>query len=271
MKFYKSFLFLFSLNSLIVFPVWFFLDLRFLIPVFVFLLCFNLFLLFFITFYLRKIFSFSTFVPEDPHGVQMTFENLKNSYNLNNIQLLKTKQFNFSFFYFGNGYHFFVVLSEDLLESFSKEEIKYFLSYPFQMIQSGDLVVLNLLSGFLFLTEKLLYFLNYPVFSFKKNTDKKRNLILVLVLKALSSMTKKILYNRDKNLFPEKDKKSKKKQALCLWKLDSLITVKPPKVSPFMAPFFLTNPLTDSAWRCYISLQPLIKDRVKLLTGTYPP
>ena len=271
MKFYKSFLFLFGLNFLFIFPVWLFLDLRFLIPVFVFLLFLNLFFLFFITFYLRKFFSFSSFPPEDPYGAYLIFEDLKNSYNLNNIQLLKIKRSGFSLFYFGNGYQFFVVLSEELLESVSKEELKCLLSYPFQMILSGDLAFLTLLSGFLFLMEKLLYLLNYPLFSFKKNPDKKENLTLIFILKVFSLITKNIFYRRDKNLFSDKDKKSKKKQALALWKLDSLTTVKPPKVFPFMASLFLTNPLTDSTWQCYISLQPLIKGRVISLMETYPP
>ena len=227
--------------------------------------------MFFTGFHLRKSFSFSAFAPEEPFGVHLIFEDLKKTCNLSNVQLLKIKQSGFFFFYFGNGCQFFVVLSEDFLESFSKEDIKCLLSYPFRMIQSGDLAFLTLLSGFLFLMEKLLYFLNYPFFSFKKNPDKKENLIFIFFLKILSPITKKIFYNQDKNLFLGKDKKNKKKQALFLWKLDNLMTVKSPKIFPFMAPLFLTNPLTNSVWQCYISLQPLIKDRVKTLTGTYPP
>ena len=269
MKFYKSFLFLFVLNSLFILPVWLFLNLRFLIPAFVCLFILNLFLLFFISFYLRKKFSFSVFASEDPYGVSFVFEELKAIYNLKNIQLLKIKQLSYSFFYFNGGKTSFVVLSEDLLENFSKEDIKRLLTYPFQMIKGGDLLFLTLLGSFLFLIEKALYFLNHPFFFFKKKPIKKENFILVLVLKALSVMTKKIFYRLDTSFLSKGN--NNKKQALLLWKLHGLAKTNPPKISPFLAPLFLTNPLTNSAWECYISLQPLIKDRVKSLIGVYPP
>ena len=270
MKFYKSFLFLFGLNFLFVLPVWLFLDLRYLVPVFVFLLILNLFLLFSAGFYLKRNFSFSAFVPEDPYGVHSIFEDLKNTYNLRDIQLLKIKHKDCSFFCFCTGKKSFVILSEDLLESFSKRDIKLLLSYPFQMAKSGDLFFLTLLSGFLFLMEKLLYFSNYPLSFFKKDLAKKKeNLFLFLVLGALSLMTRNIFYKVDKNVFLREQRG--KEQALFLWRLDSVFTVNPPKVFPFMAPLFLTNPLTDLIWQGYISLQPLIKERIKRLTGVYPP
>ena len=269
MKFYKSFLFLFGLNFLFVLPVWLFFDLRYLVPVSVFLLILNLFLVFFAGFYLKRNFSFSAFVPEDPYGVHSTFEGLKNIYNLRNVQLLKIKHKGYSFFYFCTGKKSFFVLSEDLLEGLSKRDIKLLLSYPFQMAKSGDLFFLTLLSAFLFLIEKLLYFSNYPLSFFKKDSAKRGNLFLFLVLGALSLMTKNIFYREDKNVFLREQKGQE--QALFLWRLDSIFTVNPPKTPPFMAPLFLTNPLTDSIWQGYIPLQPLTQKRIKHLTGIYPP
>ena len=198
----------------------------------------------------------------------MIFEDIKNSWNLKNVQLLKAKQLS-SFFCFSWGKKSFIVLSEDILERFSKEDIKCLLAYPFQLVRSGDLLFLTLLSSFLLLTEKLIYFLNYPLSFFRKKPIKKENLILVLVLKVLSSMTKRIFCRTDQNLLLNKNDKNQ--QAFFLWKLDSLLKINPPKISLFLAPLFLTNPLTDSDWGCYISLQPLIKDRVKSLIGIYPP
>ena len=271
MKFYKSFLFLFGLNFFLVWPVWFLLDLRFLIPAVCFLFFFNLFLLFFSGFYLKKTFLFSVFALEDSYGVSKAFEDLKTKCNLKNVQLLKAENLNSSFFYFSFGPQSFVVLSEDILESFSQKEVKHFLAYPFKMIQSGDSMFLTLLSSFLLLLEHILYFLNYPLSFFKKNSYKKENLIMVFVLKALSLMTKRIFYNMDKNLLLKNSENEREKKALLLWKLDGLMKNNPPLMSPFLAPLFLVNPLTDSDWGCYISLQPLIKSRVRSLIGAYPP
>lgn len=269
MKFYKSILFLLVLDLLFVLPVWFFLDVRFLIPTFVFLLIFNLSLFFFPDFYLRKKFLFSVFTPDDPYGVSVLFEDLKKQNDFKDIQLLKIAGLDCAFFYFNLGKKVFVALSEDILQNFPKENIKYFLSYPFYLSRSGDLLFLTLLSGFLFFTEKLIYFLSYPIFFIRKKSVKKENLFLVFILSCCSLITKRIFYKADKNLFLKEE--DKKKQALFLWKLNAFMRLKSTKNFPFLAPLFLTNPLTDSDWECYISLQPLIEDRLKSLTGVYPP
>ena len=270
MKFYKSFLFLLILNLLLVLPLLFFLDLRFFVLLFVFLSLLNAFLLFSAGFYLRKTFLFSTFPPDDPYGVSLAFEELKKSSGLKNIQLLKTKQLNSAFFCFSYGSRSFVVLSEDILESFSKENIRCLLSYPFQMVQSGDLFFLTLLSGFLLLLEKFVSFLNYPLSFFnRKKSLKRESLFMVFVLKVLSLMTKTIFYKTDKKLLLEEG--DKEQQALFLWRLDSLMKLNPPAVRPFSAPLFLTNPLTKSSWEHYISLQPLMEARLRSFGVSYPP
>ena len=129
---------------------------------------------------------------------------------------LKIKNENYSFFYFSCGGQSFVVLSEDILENFSQEDIKCFLTYPFQMILSGDLLFLTLLSGFLFLIEKISYFLNYPLSFFKRKIlSKKKVSVLVFVLKGLSLMTRKIFYNMDKNLCLNRGMKEKNRLYFC--------------------------------------------------------
>ena len=270
MKFYKSFLFLLILNCLLVLPMLVFLDLRFFILIFVFLSLLNTFLLFFAGFYLHKTFLFSAFPPDDPYGVSLAFEELKKSSGLKNIQLLKIKQLNSAFFCFSYGSQSFVVLSEDILESFSKENIRCLLSYPFQMVQSGDLFFLTILSGFLLFLEKILGFLNYPLSFFKsKKSLKKESLFMVFVLKVLSLMTKTIFYKTDKKLLSKTGDKGQ--QALFLWRLDSLMKLNPPNVRPFLASLFVTNPLTKSSWEHYISLQPLIEARLRSFDVPYPP
>ena len=265
MKFYKTFLFLFILNGFFVFPAVIFWNPRFLIPVFALVLVLDIFLLFFSGFYLRKKLLFSAFAPQDPYN--SIFEELKNSWNVKNAQLLKVKQLGFSFFYFKGFEKYFIVLSEDLLERFSPKEIKHLLNYPFKMIKSGDLLFLTVLSLFLLLIEKLASCLNSPVGFFKKRAVQKKSLFLALILKILSLITKRVFKNLDQSLSAS----SKNQLALILWKLDSLSQIKPPKLSLFFAPLFLTNPLTDEAGKDYTSLQPLIKHRVKALAGDYPP
>lgn len=268
MRFYKSVLFLLGLNAVLLLPVAL-LSLKYLILAFVFLIVLDLFLLFFSGFHLQKKFSFSVFPPEDFYGAGRIFDNLKKHYALKNVQLFKVKEPSYSFFCFQNGRRVFVVLSEDLLEIFSKEDIKCLLSYPFQMARSGDLLFLTIISNFLFLVEKFSYFLNYPLYFFGKRNPERKALLVVLVLKTMSFMTKGIFEKADRNFSSTKGEKGG--QALILWSLDSLMRVKNQQISSFLAPLFLMNPLTDSVWESYISLQPLIKDRVKGLTGIYPP
>lgn len=220
---------------------------------------------------MRKIFSFSVFTLEDPYGISRAFEDLKTKCDLQNVQLLKAENLNSAFFYFSFGSQSFVVLSEDILKNFSLEEVKHFLAYPFKMIQSGDLLFLTLLSSFLLFLEYILYFLNYPLSFFKRSFYKKEGITVVFVLKLLSLITKGIFYNMDKKPLLNHSENDKGERALLLWKLDSLVRNNPSQSSPFLAPLFLMNPLTDSDWGCYISLQPLIKNRVESLIGVYPP
>ena len=207
----------------------------------------------------------SVFPPGDVYGIHKLFENLKTHYELKNTALFKVKGLNSAFFYFSALNENCVVLSEDILESFSQEDIKYLLSYPFQKMQSGDILFLTVLSGFLFLTQKFLYVLNYPLSFFKKKPVKQEGLTLVFILKILSLMTKGIFYTQDKKLLSTREGKGK--QALFLWKLHSFTLLHSLDISLFFSPLFLTNPLG----KCGVSLQPLIKDRIKALIDTYPP
>ena len=268
MKFYKTFLFLFSLNALLILPAGLLFPIRFLIPVSLFALILDIFLLFFIPIYVKKTYLYSVFPIDDPYKLCSVFNSLKTDHNLKHVQLLKLQGIDSVCFDLSGFNSSIIVLSENILESFSQKEIAYFLSYAFQKIQSGDSLFLTVLSAFLFLLEKVFYILSYPfVFLKKKNTKRSG---IAFMLKILSFMTKSVFYNNDKKLLL-KNKIEGKDQALFLWKLESFITLNPPSLPGFFAPLFLTNFLTNSNGKDYISLQPLIKDRVKNLVGSYPP
>ena len=240
---------------------------RFLIPISLLALILDVFLLFFMSLYARKTYLFSVFPPEDSYQLHSTFERLKKQHNLQNIQLLKLKDRDSACFYLSDLSGSIVVLSENILESFSQEEMTCFLSYAFQKIQSGDLLFLTVLSAFLFLLEKIFYVFSYPFVFLKNKKTKKTG--MALTFKMLSLMTKNIFYKNDKLLLKTEIKK--RNQAIFLWKLDSFTALNPPQLPLFFAPLFLTNFLTNLYGREYISLQPLIKNRVKNLVGSYPP
>ncbi|MCZ0932303.1 MAG: hypothetical protein OXJ52_04015 [Oligoflexia bacterium] len=267
-KFYKTFLFLFSLNALLILPAGLLFSIRFLIPVSLFAFFLDIFLLFFMPAYVKKTYLFSVFPPDDPYKLCSAFKRLKTDHNLKNVQLLKLQGLDSVCFYLSSFNSSIIVLSENILESFSQKDITCFLSYAFQKIQSGDSLFLTVLSAFIFLWGKFFYILSYPfVFFKKKKTDR---LEMALILKTLSFMTKSVFYNNDKKLLL-KNKTAGRDQALFLWKLDSFITLNPPQLPVFLAPLFLTNFLTNSHEKDYISLQPLIKNRVENLVGSYPP
>ena len=266
MIFYKSFFFLFILDFLIFFLIWLVFGISFFIFGFVFIFSLNCFLLFFTDLYFKRISPFSVFAPDDPYGLYSFMENLKKDYQTENIKLLKTKKLNHSFFCFSKGRKGFIVLSEDLIERLSREEIYCLLVYAFEMARSGDMVFFSILSRFIFLLETLLYFISYPLYFFRGKTGNE-NLILVFFLKALSFITKMVFTGLDQSFkFREREK-----QGFLLWRLHSLAKTTQPKVSFFMAPLFLINPLTGFLWGCYISLQPPINKRLEALGVFYPP
>ena len=270
MKFYRVFLFLLALDLALILPIALFLNPRFLIPSFVFLAIFNIWILFFFGYCLKRKLAFSRFSPEDPYGASRAFESLKARFNLKKARLLKAKGMGRAFFFFGDGLSLSAAVSEELLESLPEEDIKRLLAYPFQLAQSGDLLFLTALSHFALLAENILYFLNRPLAFFgKAPADKKESLALFFGLRLLAFAARRAFRRADKALSPTEE--DKKKQALFLWRLDSLTSLNHQRAFAFMAPLFLTNPLTNSNRKNYVSLQPLIKKRVKALGGDYPP
>ncbi len=270
-KFYKSYIFLLVLNGLLILPIFFFGEFKLLIPAFASILTLDLFLLLFPDFYLRKKIPLSSYVPKDPYGAQAIFETLKKKYGMPKARLFKPTNNPSSFFYFFSFEGPCVVLSEDILEKFPQKDIKYLLSYPFYFARSGDLLFLSLLSAFLWIMEKIARFLSYPLFRLFRPRKglQKEPFFLVLILKILSLITKRIFYQADAHFTLSKEDKAS--LALLLWKLDSLVKVRPPKALPFTLPLFLIKALTSTGKGPYTSLQPLIKKRIRFLTGVYPP
>ncbi|MCY4321262.1 MAG: hypothetical protein OXC37_02500, partial [Bdellovibrionaceae bacterium] len=237
----------------------------FLIPIAFLILILYLFLLFFMGVYIKRTYSFSEILPGDPYQIHSDFEKLKKQYKLKNVRLLKIKDMESVYFYFNSFKTVFIVLSEDILENFNIKDILCFLSYAFQKGKSGDVLFLTVLSSFLFLWEKVFFILSYPLFFLKKN--KKRSLFFML--KFLSLISRNVFYKNDKLLF--KTESQKKDQALSLWKLDNFTRFNLSPMPLFLSPLFLTKLLTNYCEKDYISLQPLIKNRIKNLLGSYPP
>ena len=316
--FYKIFLFLFVLSTFLIGLVALLFPAHFLILAFVLAFVLSVFLLFFMTVYVKNNYELSVFPPDDSYNLSSLFEKFKKTYSLQNVQLLKIKDIDSACFYLSSPTDSLIILSENILESFSPEDIACFLNYAFQKIKSGDALFLSSLSSFLFLFEKLFSALNYPL-SFLKNKKRKRlkkNLgnsvffeetpssssvknqksLNISGMRALfgilSLVTRGLFYKNDRrlsqfdlnDLFFKKDfeknksqamsksnNENKRNQALFLWKLDSFLSLNPPDLPSFFAPVFLVNFLTNWEEKDYIHLQPLIKNRVKKLVGSYPP
>ena len=220
------------------------------------------------SFYTQKNYIFSAFPPDDSYKIHSVFERLKLQYNLKNVQLLKAQGMDSLCFYMAGLNQSTVILSENVLESFSERDMACFLSYAFQKIKSGEALFLTVLSSFIFLLERVFYILNYPFSFFKKQKIDSRG--MMFLFKLLSFTTKRIFYRNDKKLSLNKNQPARE-QALFLWKLDSFIKLNPPQLPVFFAPLFLISFLTNSYGESYSSLQPLIKDRVKKLVGSFPP
>ena len=252
-RLYKAFLFLFIFNAFVFLLGLFCLDLRFLIPVVFFLLVFNGFLCAFIDFYLKD--SFSVFPKDDFYGISKTFEQMKQSYPASKLELLKTKDQELYWTFFGRSK---LALSEDFLDSFNQKERKLFLSYVFQLERSGDLFFISLASAFLFVVQKIAGVLTYPLI-LKKSSKTYDKFSLWL----FSLFMKSFLYQADQKLVEDPDEKSE--QALFLWRLSSFTKLNSKSPLPlFLAPLCLINPLKFSEG------YPPIKLRIKRLIGSFP-
>ena len=148
------------------------LPIRFLIPAFALAFILDLFLLFFMGAYVKKNYLLSAFSPDDSYKLNSRFEQLKAQYSFKKIQLLKPAKIDSACFYLSDLNGSLIVISENILESFSQEDIACFLSYAFQKIKSGDAGFLTVLSSFLFLWEKFFYGVSYPFIYFKQRKRK---------------------------------------------------------------------------------------------------
>ena len=266
LKFYKSFLFLFSLNALVLLLGGLVLDLRFLILVMGFIFVLNAFLCFFTSFYLDKHFSFSVFPKEDFYGISKLFEQIKQNYPSSRLELLKSEG---SFcLYWTVWNRSKLAVSEDFLENFPPKDREIFLSYVFRLEQSRDLVFISLFSAFLFLFQKGARILSYPLIRLgmairpkkaqKSGFDKASLWLFSLFMKSF-------LYQTDQKLLQNSEEKSQ--QALFLWNLDSWTRFQEELNLPlFLAPLGLANPLKQELLGYY----PSIKQRIKKLTGDFP-
>ena len=264
----KAFLFLGGLNLFLLLPVLLFLEISFLIPAFVLLLIFNLFLYFFPEIKLKNCFSMEDFPPDDFWEIQRFLEDMKSSFPVKKVHCYKTKHLFPFFFCFGNSYKSYIVFSESFLDIFGEENRKQVLNYCLHMVATGETFFLTLLSAFLFLTEKFLRGISLPLQFFNKQ-KRKINILMIFILKVVGWITRPVFYRLDR--LAAKKEEEKQDLSLFLWKLQALYEVQEKRLPLFLIPLFPVSPLTDSKERCYINLQPQIRPRVKALIKIYPP
>lgn len=264
--FYKSFLFLTALTALFLAATFFLLEIRFLIPTALLLICLNLFLCFFAGYFIKKNYRFSHFPKDDFYGASALFEEFKKKNGNPRVQLLKSEEP--PCLYWSGLQGSVIALSEDFLESFNKEQTGCFFAYAFKKIKSGDLFFFSLLSSFLYLTLKPASILGHPLF-FKRG-KKERNFLEKGLIKLLSLTVQPLFYKTDKELF--KTPEQKREQALFLWNLESFTRLKKQKTPLFLSPLCLIDPLAGSfEEENQTVLQPRVKNRLKKLIKTYPP
>jgi len=264
--FYKSFLFLVALTALFLLGIFFLLEIRFLIPTVLLLFFLNLFLCFFTSYFIKKNYRFSHFPKDDFYGISALFEEFKKKNGNPRVQLLKSEEL--TCLYWGGPQGSMIALSEDFLESFNKKQAGCFLAYAFKKIKSGDLFFFSLLSSFLYLTLKPASILGRPLFF--KREKKERNFLEKGLIKLLSLTIQPLFYKTDKELF--KTLEQKREQALFLWNLESFTRLQKQKIPLFLSPLCLIDPLAGSfEEENQAVLQPLVKNRLKKLTKTYPP
>ena len=264
--FYKSLLFLMLWNALFLLMTLLFLELRFLIPVLLLLLFFNLFLCLWTDHFIKKNYDFSHFPKDDFYGASALFEDFKKKYPDLKVQLLKSD--NFPALYWNGFQGAVITLSEDFLENFNKEQLKCFFAYAFQKIRSGDLFFLSLLSSFLYLSLKPALILGYPLFV--KKRKKERVFLQKGLIQLLSLSTKPLFYKTDRKLF--KNPEGKREQAWFLWSLESFTRLQKQKIPLFLSPLYPIDPFAGYFEKEKLtSLHPSVKNRLKKLTNTYPP
>ena len=265
MKFYKSLLFLFVLNLLILGPagvLWgFSAGLLLLVPC----LTANALMLIAPGFYLKKLFKLSRFPEEDFYGLHKAFKGLKPPGQ--SLQLFKANKKTGVCIAFWTKEGGALALSEDLLESLSFKDRQQLLRLFFSLTaRKGELLFLTLLSGFLLMAEKTSAFFSRWLF-LKRRPKAAPGLILAPICKILAGLSRRLFWQIDKN----QPQKLKPGQALLLYRLDGLTKARSGRPPLFCAPLFLTDPLTSPFYKGYASFHPQAKERIQGLIGRYPP
>ena len=264
---FKSFLLLIFADSLLIFTVLFFLEIRFLIPTLTGLIILNLSFYFSTKTRLLKSLSCQKIYPHDPWRVHTLLKEFKNKPSYVDFYISKAPSF-FSLSY-GNRMKAYIVFSESLWESLSEKERSMLIHYHLYFIKEGWTILLTLLHSLLFGIEKFLFIFNLSRFISRKKREQSKNILFALLLKAIGLFTQKLFLQRDQEIAPSEDQKQT--LALLLWKIQSLYQAQKYSFPLSLTPLLIGNPLTSPERGCYISLQPDIKVRVKALRGSYPP
>ncbi|MGI9549417.1 MAG: hypothetical protein ACR2M7_05560 [Bdellovibrionales bacterium] len=261
---FKPILLLFITNLAFSWPIFVFLKAPFFIPTIAALLVFDIYLCFFYPNRVLKFFDLQHFAPNDAWKVTPLFEELKKTSSLN-VHIYKTKNpFPLSFC-FGSPKSYHIVLSEDLLETFSNEDLRDLLTYYFVSCSQKGRFSLTLLSGILHSMDRFFWVLTFPFKGFKPRS---LNSVLIGFLFFFKWFTRSLFFKWDTFA---KTKIEKKRWAFFVWKIDSLYQLEKRDFPIALAPLCLTNPLTNLKGECYIALQPKVRLRVEKLIDSYPP
>lgn len=238
---------------------------RFLIPLIAFLLCLNVYLCFVFPSQILNHFSVQSLTPQDPWQIMPLLK--KTMPPSSSVEFYKIKQSQPLSLCFGSAHKQYILFSESLLDLLSPKEKELLLSYYAYSISQGGYFALTLWSGLIYLLDRILFVLNYPLKIFKKQNSKPSlNMVMVLIFFLLTPWVRLHFFKLDSH-----QKENNKDWAFLLWKLDSAYQLENFNFPSFLAPLFPCNPLTNLKRGCYVSLQPKIKLRVKKLIGSYPP
>ena len=261
----KSFVLLIVFNSGTLSLLFYLFPVKYLTLNLVFLVILNTYLLFFSDWLFIKTLQLKPILPTDSSGIHAIWEEWrKNTNSQRGRCYIFDSKLPLSL-HFSHSKEHFAVFSKGLLELLTKEEMKALVCYCFTSFLTGWSLFLTLISYFCLLVFWLCFILEAPVRILRKN---KKPILFPWFLKTLGFITRRIFLHLDKKTHQTLAEKS---YPHTLWKVQSLYKVDIFSVPAWMAPVFFGNPLTWKTLKWYVFFQPKIRQRVKALTGSYPP
>lgn len=226
--------------------------------------------------WLRGIYRGRTLEGQDPWGLNETVTRISQKARIPRPSVIILEREAPQAFSFGRNWRSgTLVLTEGLLNHFTREELEAIVAYQIASIQRMDTLMFSVASCFcgalLFCTQTMDLLVRWLVGAKKGGLQSQ---LFTYAFSPLAALVLRLCVN-PRHYFAIDTLAAQwvsqpKTLANVLWKLQSYSSTVPFSAPAFTAHFFMVNPLTANGWTRYFRVQPSVERRIKKLVGYFP-